>query len=299
MALDRYCSPLTWAVLRFLRKTRILPHISYTVNARIMGTTVRVPIVRGTGENMLYVGEPWAHAIYPLLLRAFPGTFVDVGVNLGQTLTRVRILEADRAYIGFEPNPLCVHYARELARLNGFAAVPIVEAGLADVDGAAQLSMNDDNAADEGATVVPDFRPGRPVRHRMEVKLVRFATVERDMTIGRLGMVKIDVEGSEREVLLSIGDRLRNDRAAVLLEILPTGVPALPDRLQRQQDIEAFFQRIDYRLLRIHNKPGSMKLERMEGPIGIHNDQDLANFIVLPAERCDELMPVLTAALQQ
>ncbi len=300
MTTARYCGWGTWVFLRVLRKLGVINAISFTVKARVLGHSVRVPIDHGIGENMLYVGEPWAHGVYPLLLRAFPGTFVDVGVNLGQTLTRVRILDAERPYVGFEPNPRCVAYAQRLADLNGFRNAPIVPAGLSTDDGAAELTMNTPDAGDEGATLVRDFRPGHTVHRRLPVRLVRFATAEQELGIGPLGIVKIDVEGSEREVLRSLEQRLTADRPAILLEILPVGRPENVDRLGRQQDIEALFQQLRYRLFRIHNKPGHMRLEAMEVPIGVHNDQDLANFIVLPVERCEEeLLASLRTGVQQ
>ena len=71
------------------------------------------------------------------------------------------------------------------------------------------------------------------------------------------------------------------------------------DRLERQQDIEAFFKRMDYRMNRIPNKGTGIRLEALTAPIGIHDDQDLSNFIVLPAERNDALFPELGRALAQ
>ncbi|MEI2420371.1 FkbM family methyltransferase, partial [Arthrospira platensis SPKY2] len=120
---------------------------------------------------------------------------------------------------------------------------------------------------------------------------MRFDTAERDMRIGLLGLVKIDVEGSEREVLLAMEQRIGRDRPAVVLEILPVWRESNTDRLARQQDVEALFARLDYRMIRIHNKGERSKLEWITGPIGIHQDQDLSNYVVLPAERADALFP--------
>lgn len=299
MPVSTYCGPGTWLVLRILKKIGLLPHLAFTVNARVQGKRVRVPILRGHGMNGLVIGEPWGHHIFAPLLHAFPGTFVDVGVNLGQTLIRIRVLSADRPYVGFEPNPICVQYTRELARINDFRDTPIVPGGLADADAILDLRMNNDDLTDQGASLVADFRPGVVVHHRFPVNVVRFETAEQALSIGPLGVVKIDVEGAEREVLLGLEARIKKDRPAIVLEILPVGRAEHADRLARQQDIEAFFARLDYRMNRIRNKGSETRLETLNAPIGIHDDQDLSNFIVLPAERNDALFSELAKALAQ
>lgn len=299
MSRHTYASPVTWTLLRALRRVGWLKHLSFTVKARMDGLLVKVPLRKGLGLPVLAVGEPWGHGLFAALMPAFPGTVVDVGVNLGQTLIRVRGLEPVRAYIGFEPNPTCVDYSRQLAYLNGFNDCPIVPVGLAMEEGIVDLVMNNDDLADSAASIVENFRPGKPIVHRIPVAVMRFATAERDMRIGPLGLVKIDVEGSEREVLLSMEQRIGKDRPAVVLEILPVGRASNTERLSRQQDVEALFARLNYRMIRIHNKGERSKLEWITGPIGIHQDQDLSNYVVLPAERAEALFPVLEKAIFQ
>jgi FkbM family methyltransferase len=294
-----YTDPLTWTALRLLRRTGLLKRVSFTVKARMEGIVVRIPLRKGLGFQALAVSEPWGHSIFSALMKAFPGTVVDVGVNLGQTLIRVRGIDPDRMYIGFEPNPTCVFYSRMLASMNKFNDCPIVPVGLSTEDGIVDLVMNNDDLTDPAASIVQNFRPGKPIVHRIPVAVMRFTTAARDMRIGQLGLVKIDVEGSEREVLLAMEERLGHDRPAVVMEILPAGQESNTDRLTRQQDVQALFSRLNYRMLRIHNKGDRSKLEHITGPIGIHKDQDLANFVVLPAERAEELFPTLEKALLQ
>jgi FkbM family methyltransferase len=247
--------------------------------------------------HSLPVSEPWGHYLFAPLLRAFPGTFVDVGVNLGQTLTRLRAVDRSTAYIGFEPNPFCIQYSRNLVRLNAFADSPIVPCGLGALDGVVDLVMNNDSLTDPGASMVQGFRPTEKVYHRLPVPVIRFATAERDMRIGKLGVVKIDVEGSEREVLLSMEHKLATDRPAIFLEILPSGREDSVDRIARQEDIEALFKRLNYRLNRILENGQEVRLDALNGPIGVHSDQSLSNYLVLPAERCEELLPQLAELL--
>ncbi|HMC96668.1 MAG TPA: FkbM family methyltransferase [Flavobacteriales bacterium] len=286
-----YCGPLTWGMLRVLRRTGLLTRFNFSVRARIAGRRIAVPIREGIGMTLLVQDEPWMHPLLEGLLAQFPGIFVDVGVNVGQTLCKVKLIAPQRSYVGFEPNPVCIHYAQELVLLQKFTDARIVPAGLSDRDGLLQLELHTASMDDSAATTVSDFRPGFQVFRKLIIPVLRYGTVVRDLALGPVGIVKIDVEGGEREVLLGMEEQLRSDRPAVVLEILPVGRQA--PRLPRQQDVEALFSRIGYRMHRIHARDGGLHLESLTGPIEVHDDQSLSNYLALPEERNDVVMAVL------
>jgi FkbM family methyltransferase len=252
------------------------------------GRAVRVPVDKGLGMNLLVRDEPWMHLLVDRLPGLFPGLFLDVGVNLGQTLCAVRTRWPELPYIGFEPNPACIQYARELALVNGFKNVPIVPAGLAERDGLMTMELHTEDLADSAATMISGLRQGVAAYRSFSIPTLRYATVEQSLGLGRIGIVKIDVEGGEREVLLGAEGQLLRDRPAVVFEILP--VDDQPMRLPRQQDVEALLARINYTLHRIHGLGAQLRLERMEKPIGVITDQKFANYLALPAERENELV---------
>jgi FkbM family methyltransferase len=64
------------------------------------------------------------------LMTARKGTFVDVGMNLGQTLLAAKAIDPARHYIGFEPNPHCFAYCEQLTQLNQLPNVSLVPIGL-------------------------------------------------------------------------------------------------------------------------------------------------------------------------
>ncbi|MBK7626701.1 MAG: hypothetical protein IPJ16_05790 [Bacteroidales bacterium] len=37
-------------------------------------------------------------------------TVIDVGANIGQTLIKIKSIDKEINYLGFEPNPVCVNY---------------------------------------------------------------------------------------------------------------------------------------------------------------------------------------------
>ncbi len=73
----------------------------------------------------------WMVPLRTAIRAARSGTFVDVGVNVGQALMKAKSVDRNWDYVGFEPNPACVLYIRELCRANGFDDATIVPAGLA------------------------------------------------------------------------------------------------------------------------------------------------------------------------
>ncbi len=292
----QYCSGPRWAFLRLLRKTGALAYLNLTVPAMIAGRAVRVPIRHGVGMNLLLADEPWMEPLLRILLDRFPGAFIDVGVNVGQTLCKVKGIDPAREYYGFEPDPGCAHYSQELAVHHGYDRTRILSAGLSNIDGILTLEYHSTTEADSSATTVSDFRPGFPVLRRKSVPVLRFDTCSRDMSIERVGTVKIDVEGGELEVLQGMEARIGRDRPAVILEILPPGKHAT--RLARQQEVEALFARTGYSLFRIAAAGHGLRLTPIVGAIGIHDDQSLSNYLALPSERQDALPPDLISAGQ-
>ena len=48
------------------------------------------------------------------LLKKKNGAYLDIGVNIGQTLMKLKSVNPKIEYIGFEPNATCVHYVNKL-----------------------------------------------------------------------------------------------------------------------------------------------------------------------------------------
>lgn len=129
---------------------------------------------RAFGEGNIYLplssrleiseSEPWMRHTLNALLSYFDGGLLDVGVNLGQTLVEYKLLRPRGDYLGIEPNPECVAYAKQLARANGFERVTIIPAALADRAGIINLDFYMESEFDSSASIVPNFREDRAVR---------------------------------------------------------------------------------------------------------------------------------------
>lgn len=293
----RYCSGAWWGILRVLKKLGLLHRLNFEVPASIAGKRLRVPLIHGVGLNLLVADEPRIEPLLASLLEHFPGAVIDVGVNVGQTLCKVKGLEPAREYIGFEADPGSAHYSQELALRLQYSHARIIPAGLSDRDGILTLEYHTISEADTAATLVAGFRPGFPVLRRKSVSVLRFDSCKRDISINHVGLVKIDVEGGELEVLRGMEQSLMRFRPAIIIEILPPGLHHA--RLQRQEEVEALFSRTGHSLFRIISLAEGLRLERQHGPIGRHDDDSLANYLALPMERCEAILNSLQEAAQQ
>ena len=280
---------LTRYAVRALRKVGLLDNFVFNVPIKLSGKVVQVPMVKGVGFIYVLDFEPFMDELIKRLTPLFPGVFVDAGVNLGQTLIKAKAARPDIVYLGLEPNPVCVDYTQRLVRANNFANVTLVPAGLTDHDGEGGLVLWNGEAGDPTASLHSDLKPQRANQREVPVKLVPWATVEKQAPIGKLGFVKIDVEGSELDVLEQLAPRLRSDRPITVVEVLPPYDPPMPERVERQKRMEALFRSLDMKLFRIHKDSSPLRLEPLE-EFGIFTLQELSDHLVVPSERVNDVL---------
>jgi len=282
------------AVLRF-HGSRISSFLNLTVPARVSGRGIRVPLVAGVGFDNLQPTERWMDTVLPVLLGHRGGTFVDVGVNVGQTLIKLRRFDAAVPYVGFEPNPVCYTYTQKLIAENRFEHCTLVPVGLSNTATVVSFHMRSDS--DVGASTVDGFRKFGEGPH--DVRLVPVFTGD-DM-LERLGtpsvsVLKVDVEGAELEVLQGFEATLAR-RPFVLCEILPLFSHDGPKgrfRKPRQDALLAFMRHAGYALYRILPDASALPLR----DIDVHRDPELTNYLFAPQESCalvDSALRVRTA----
>ncbi len=107
-------------MLRLLKQTSLLEKLNLTLTFCINSVPFRIPIIRGIGDQNAFMTEMWMVEVLKRLLPLKPGTFIDVGANIGQTLLKLRAVSQSTPYLGFEPNPACAAYMQELILANNF-----------------------------------------------------------------------------------------------------------------------------------------------------------------------------------
>ena len=184
------------------------------------GLEHKVPLVYGLGADHLgRLDSPWTYYFLKSLLKSRTGSLIDIGANVGLYLIWLKSIDADREYIGFEPNPACYWYVQELIRYNEFSCSNIFPLALSD---SRQLCTF-------YARRLGDKTGSLQATHRVEKEKpfsFDLITEPGDPIIQALGLtaisaMKIDVEGVELEVVRGLKETLANHRPTVICEVLP------------------------------------------------------------------------------
>jgi FkbM family methyltransferase len=291
-ALLSRCLVLQDFVVRRFAGSRLARRANFTLRGELNSRVVRVPVVAGLGiaTPPIWKQEPWLNAVLARLLAASRGAFVDVGVNLGQSLLKVKTLSPAIRYVGFEPNPMCVAYVRHLVALNRFEDVLVAPFGLSDRASAVSLFARDDDVVDSSATVVPGLYSTQASWGQTPVALLPGDEALASLQVERVGTMKIDVEGAELEVVRGLRATIARDRPSIVCEILPTYSGSGSDRRRafRQPRIDALLdilRTLDYQFFRLTPDGGVVPLRTIEP----HSDHTLTNYAFVPAQTASAL----------
>jgi FkbM family methyltransferase len=272
--------------------TGILPHLNLAVTAVVNGERFRIPIHRGVGWDLRHSSETWMTDLLRRLLEAgaSPG-LLDVGVNIGQTLLKLKSIDPAIRYCGFEPNPFCVSFVHELIRLNGFTDCRLAPVALSDRPGLFEFIAGSDS--DSGGSMVADLRPEKTVVRKQIIAALHFDAL--DLDLNRIGLVKIDVEGAELHVLRGMKEFLRVGRPCVVCEVLHAHSLAQVPRLhQRNAEIIELMDDLAYTIFRIVKGDGRIAgLERIVAfpdAVWADSSEALCDFLMLPDERVSAIV---------
>lgn len=264
------------------KKTGIVRRLNYRRRLYVNSVRMSSPSILGVTCEMTVT---WMIDLLEKLLKENNGVFLDVGVNVGQTLVKLKALDPERAYIGFEPNPLCVFYIGELIKENGFQNCTLNPVGLFTEDSVLSLDSFSNDPTDSSASLIDGFRPNNKIHSQFFVSVFRFESVASLLNINSVGIVKIDVEGAELKVVKSLSGLIRQHRPIVLLELLPVYSHANVFRKARQEELERIFADANYTIFRVEKTSvnGYAGLERLES-FAIHSDLNQCDYVIVPNE---------------
>jgi FkbM family methyltransferase len=251
-----------------------------------------IPIING---RKTYVSEPWMAEVIAKLFSIAPGAFIDVGVNLGQTLLKVGGLSPEREYLGFEPNPACADYAAQLALVNKLPYI-VIPAGLGSRTTVLQLQIYRNEDTDPSASLVEGFREN--VVGTKTVVTIALEHLPPKLVPDEIAIIKIDVEGGEADVISAVRPLLETKRPFLLLEILPVYSADNYSRLGNQKDIENTVRESGYTMFRIlrDNAENFERLDRID-EIGVHGSLNLSDYLFAPSEKIPALAHVFGSSL--
>jgi FkbM family methyltransferase len=202
-----------------------------------------------------------------------PGaTFLDVGANIGyySALALTRVGAAGRV-LAIEPDPETFEYLLRTIAANGQERAQAVQKGLADAPGSLRLYRNSSNRGDNR------FYANDLADNFVDVEVARADDVLASLGIGRVDLIKIDVQGFEGKVLQGLEGTIRNSNPLVILsEFWPWGLrEAGSDPFEILQRLQGFG-------LRLHELAGdgsTVPLDDHAGFIGRYTGRKYANIV--------------------
>jgi FkbM family methyltransferase len=190
------------------------------------------------GQALLKYGEYSELELqFLLMLLRFPGLVIEVGTNMG-TLTvplATELAKQGREMVVFEPQPVIFQQLCANLALNGLMNVKAFPYACGKENGAVQFA-------------VPDYRSlgnfGSTEMHAGPVGTTRSETVQcvrLDDLVGsaEVGVIKIDVEGFELQVLQGCAGVLERSKPVLYVE---------NDRLEQSEELIRWLMDRDYRL---------------------------------------------------
>lgn len=267
------------AAARKLNQRGSLWRTNFTVSGTLGGRPLRVPLQFGTGWEHLRMREVWMFDSMQQLLADRPGAFVDVGVNVGHTLVKVKAIDPDREYIGFEPNPNCLQYSQHLIEVNQFTRCTLVPAGLSSRSALMKLFLNPD--VDPSATIVEGFREPERYARSMLVPVYVGDDVLADLGVTDVAVVKIDVEGGELDVVQGLAQTLARSAPYVFCEVLPVFDQQSEMgrfRARRQDTLLELLRSLRYSVFRVYVDHSVEQVTEF----GLHADMTRSNYLFVP-----------------
>jgi FkbM family methyltransferase len=199
------------------------------------GALIYVPHPLDARGRHALLHPPRVHPAVLAFLR--PGSVtIDVGANLGEwTLPLARAVGAAGRVLAIEPAPRSAAALDLTLAANALHQAEIIRCAVGDHDGSAEFAVPivTSAGADTGTARIGPARAGHEAL-RVPVRSLDSLAAER--RIDRLDLIKIDVEGYERQVLDGAAQLLDRCRPVLVVE---TGHeakgdrPAISDRLQR------------------------------------------------------------------
>jgi len=249
-------------VLQKIRRELLKPISRLCVkSARVnyFGLNLKVPLIHGLGAGYLVPGDEWMSRCLSIFLANKKGAIIDIGANIGLYMVKLRSLDIQREYYGFEPNPVCNFYTQELIGANEFQNVRVFPFALSNSRELRRFYAK--RKADKMGSLHDYARQGEIKNNSFD--LVTFPGDEFFdlLDIDNICAMKIDVEGFELEVLEGVKNTLVKYRPFVFCEIwhLPEiSDPTYDEKFRRSDSICKLLKGIDYEIIGIEGKQNNL-----------------------------------------
>jgi FkbM family methyltransferase len=182
--------------------------------------------LRSATEWYTYYSGRYDEAEIELIKRLLSerGDFLDVGGNIGIYAVRVgRLLaQSGRRVYCFEPVPSNLQRIRQNVKLNQLDdVVSVYDVALSSVEGAVEIVLREDfeSGAETGNASIAISPEADGAFRRINVRCLPFDLARQEYNIGKISVLKVDIEGHEDQFLLGARNLLNVDRPIIFSEV--------------------------------------------------------------------------------
>lgn len=269
-------------LIRALNKLRLLDYLNINGSIQLNGKRFEIPILQKVGFSNLFMSEPWMIEVLKIVLPIDDKGFIDVGINVGQTLMKLKSVSSEIKYIGFEPNPMCVNYVSQLVKQNNLKNISIIPVGVSDKTEIGVLNFFYSSVTDSSASMITEFRPEQKIERKEYIPVFDLSKITEVIALNDISVLKIDVEGAELEVLNTFYTLIKVHQPIILIEILPAYNKDNLFRIERQNKIQTMLINAEYSIFRVI-KENDVLLDLEEiSKIEIHSDLNRCEYVMVP-----------------
>jgi len=283
--------------LKILKRLHLLKFINFKTNKYLNKIKIKIPFINGIGFTNFVLQKNWIDGLLESFIE-YDRTFVDVGVNIGQTLLRVKTLHSDLEYLGFEPNSTCTSYTQQLIKINHFNNCIVQNCALSDT--VANLILEKSYLEDSRASVVSSLRPNY-FNEKENVLALDYQSFYMDKEIS---FVKIDVEGAEYEVLQGMKDALVKYKPIITCEVLDSHTSNTFDFTQKRATlVSELLKSIDYEIVQLHANEKSIiaynKIDTILIKQWTDESEFLNDYLFYPSEKKESVFEKLNNIIKR
>lgn len=203
-------------------KSALRWRLNYFESVFIDSARVKIPVINGVGRAHLDCAVDHIYLALKALSRRHDH-MIDVGANIGQTLVKwFAIHGADCKYIGFDVNTQCASYCEHLISANKISNARVFPVGLGREFCLTKLLLSSGaTGVDPGASTNSIIRDSSFYRCSRPGLIIPANVFQEDLCSDPSPVIKLDIEGSEADVIEFFLSMPALDAPVFLVEILP------------------------------------------------------------------------------
>lgn len=251
---------------------------SLFIKRKFYGLKWIIPIINGIGYGYSFAKntEIWVFRFLTKINDIKKITlFIDVGVNIGQTLIKIKSIKPDVEYIGFDPSIACISYVQKLQKANNLNHVTLMPIGLSDSIG--MLTLRAFGESDTRASLSVEQISNEQATFTTIVPVFNLDYIVKPFENENLIVLKIDVEGHELNVLKGGEELIKRSNPIILFEVLPHHNNDV--KIKNATEIHNFLLSLNYSVY--HLDQNTSQISKVDNLIYNQSDYSLSDFVAI------------------